>query len=326
MGGTTPTLDIFYQWLPGPDGKATLAPSTDPSKNTVTITWDSDTGLAPRQIQAQFAGTLNKQNIVIELPATAGASGDYTIDGTVFTSKLLAQLQNMIAYPAIPQTPITFTVTVLPWTPADPQGLRAIKKPKTLPTKLTVNLQYNAVGHLPPPVAKLSGGGAPGASGKSSRLMAPGTLDDLRLGSARGSEDPAVVRTAQPGASAAISTLPSFPAVPSQSLSALLQAPQPAQALAAPALLGPNVASEAEQFSKLMTGQPIATTVAGVNQQGLAALPPTVTSQLPQIIVNPAPVTVIAPPSTDAKKKHTSAVHRMLNRLGNRASSAGPSQ
>ncbi len=98
--------------------------------------------------------------------------------------------------------------------------------------------------------------------------------------------------------------------------------------LAAPALLGPNVASEGEQLSKAMTGQPVATVVSGLNQQGLAALPPTVTSQIPQIIVNPAPVTVIAPPSTSAKKpqQHTSALHRMLNRMGNRASSSGPSQ
>ncbi len=85
-------------------------------------------------------------------------SGDYTIDGTLFTAKLLERLQCLAAYPTIPPPSIVFTVTVLPWTPADPQGLRAIKKPKTLPTKLTVNLQYNAVGHLPPPAAKPAGG------------------------------------------------------------------------------------------------------------------------------------------------------------------------
>ncbi len=44
IGGTTPSLDIYYQWLPGQDGKATLTPSSDTSKNGVTITWDSDTG------------------------------------------------------------------------------------------------------------------------------------------------------------------------------------------------------------------------------------------------------------------------------------------
>jgi hypothetical protein len=317
VGGTTPTLDIYYQWLPGPDGKATLAPSTDPSKNTVTITWDSDTGLAPRQIQAQFAGTVNNnQNVVIELPATALTTGDYTIDGTLFTAKLLARLQSITAYPAIPPTPIAFTVTVLPWTPADPQGLRAIKKAKTLPTKLTVNLYYNAVGPLPPPAAKPPGSGGAGAS----RSTTPGGTGGVRLGSARGTEDPALVRTAQ---STALSNLPAFP---SQSVPSFLNLPQPPPALAAPSLLAPNVASEAEQISKVMTGQPIAPTVSGPNQQGLAALPPTVTSQLPQIVVNPAPVTVVAPPSTTAKKKHTSAVHRMLNRLGNRASSAAPLQ
>jgi hypothetical protein len=320
VGGTTPSLDVYYQWLPGHDGKATLAPSSDPSKNAVTITWDSDTGLAPRQIQTQFAGTVNNQNVVIELAATASTSGDYTIDGTSFTSKLLERLQSIAQYPAIPPTPITFTVTVLPWTPADPQGLRAIKKAKTLPTKLTVNLQYNAVGPLPPPTAKpAADGGAKGTSG----LMTPGGEGGVRIASGRTTDDPAVVRTAQANPLPNLSNLPSFP---SQSVPSFLNVPQPSQALAAPALLGPNVESEAEQISKVMTGQPIATMVSGLGQQGLAALPPTVTSQLPQIIVNPAPVTVIAPPSTNAKKKHTSAVHRMLNRFGNRASSAGPSQ
>jgi hypothetical protein len=325
VGGTTtpPTLDIYYQWLPSHDGKATLCPASDPSKNTVTITWDSDTGLAPRQIQTQFAANVNNQNVVVELPATASTSGDYTIDGTVFTSKLLERLQSITAYPATPQTPITFTVTVLPWTPADPQGLRAIKKAKTLPTKLTVNLQYNAVGPLPPQMSKPASGGAADAAGTSSRLMTPSKSNGVRLGSIRNTDDLAVVRTAQTSPLPNLSNLPSFP---SQSIPSFLNLPQPSQALAAPALLGPNVASEAEQISKAMTGQPIATTVSGLTQQGLAVLPPTVTSQVPQIIVNPAPVTVIAPPSTTAKKKQTSAVHRMLNRLGNRASSGASSQ
>lgn len=318
VGGTAPSLDIYYQWLPGPDGKATLAPSSDPSKNAVTITWDSDTGLAPRQIQAQFAATVNNQNIIIELPAAASTSGDYTIDGTLFTAKLLERLQGLTAYPAIASTPIAFTVTVLPWTPADPQGLRAIKKPKTLPTKLTVNLHYNAVGPLPPPAAKPPGG----AAGTSSRLMTPGALDGLRVGSARGTEDRAVVRTAQ---ATALSRLPGFP---SQSVPSFLNRPQPPPALSAPALLAPNVASQAEQFSKVMTGQPIAPTISGPNQHGMAALPPTAANQqMPTIIVNPAPVTVVAPPAATAQKKHTSAVHRMLNRFSNnRASAAAPSR
>ncbi len=223
----TPALDIYYQWLAGPDGKATLAPSNDPSKNTVTIKWDSDTGLAPRQIQAQFAATVNNQNVVIELPATASTSGDYKIDGTLFTAKLLDRLQSITVYPAIPPTPITFTVTVLPWTPADPQGLRAITKPKTLPTKLTVNMNYNAVGHLPPPPPKPPGGGAGGAAGTSSRLMTPGALDNVRLGLAAGSEDPAVVRTAQGLALPSIPSAPTLPSVPSQSLSTFLQRHSP---------------------------------------------------------------------------------------------------
>ena len=50
--GTTGKIDIYYQWLASPDGKATLATTTDPSKDVVTLTWDSDTGLAPRRVGA----------------------------------------------------------------------------------------------------------------------------------------------------------------------------------------------------------------------------------------------------------------------------------
>jgi hypothetical protein len=76
----------------------------------------------------------------------------------------------------------------------------------------------------------------------------------------------------------------------------------------------------------MLTGQSIATLVSGPNQQGLAALAPAAPSQLPTIVVNPSPVTVIAPPSTNAKKKHTSAIHRMLSRFGNRMDSAATSR
>jgi hypothetical protein len=334
------SVNLYYQWLPGPDGKAVLAASSDASKNSITITWDSDTGVAPRQIQAQFVATINSQNVVVEMPAAASTTGDYTIDGTLFTAKLLDRLHSIVAYPSAAQTPINFTINVLPWTPADPQGLRAITKPKTLPTKLTVNLLYNAVGPLPLPATKPAnsgaagtnppdGGGAagtnpPDGSGSTSRLMTPAALDGLRLGSARGSQDPAVVRSAQGLSLPSVPSLPTLPAAPSQSLSAFLQAPQPPPRLASPALLAPNVATEAEQIAKATTGQSITTTVSGSGQVGLAVTPPTVTSPVPTVVVNPAPVTVIAPPAaTDAKrKKHTSAVHRMLNRFGNRVSSA----
>ncbi len=158
--------------------------------------------------------------------------------------------------------------------------------------------------------------------------MAPAALDGLRIGSVRGSQDPALMRTAQQ----VQLPLPQLPSLPSSAAAAFLNQPQPPPAPIATALLGPNVASEAEQISKMLTGQPVATTVSTLTQQAavagaaLPALPPQIAGQAPTIVVNPSPVTVIAPPSTNAKKKkHTSRIHQMFNRLGNRASAAASS-
>ncbi len=143
---TTQSARHLLSVAPGADGKATLVPAADPSKNAITITWDSYTGLAP----AADPGAVRRGGQQPERrPGLAGPAGGLgrlhdRRDGV--HHELLHQLQTITAYPAIPSTPLTFTVTVQPWTPADSQGLRAETAPKTLPSKVTVNLQYNATG------------------------------------------------------------------------------------------------------------------------------------------------------------------------------------
>ena len=122
-----------------------------------------------------------------------------------------------------------------------------------------------------------------------------------------------------------------------------MNVPQPPAALYNPTLLSPSVSTEAEQVSKLLTGQPVPTTVSvppSILPQSLAssqAAVSTLTSatsslmnqstpgQMPSIIVNPSPVVVVSPPPTKTKpKKHTSRIHQMFNRIGNRMSQAIP--
>ena len=99
-------------------------------------------------------------------------------------------------------------------------------------------------------------------------------------------------------------------------------------------------------MSKLLTGQPLATTVSlpSLNSvtsanSALAALQASgfpnfaagstaVSAQAggSPIVVTPSPIVVISPPQTNAKKKqdHNSRLHKMFNRLGNRMSQAIP--
>jgi hypothetical protein len=127
----------------------------------------------------------------------------------------------------------------------------------------------------------------------------------------------------------------------------LLNAPELPRKLETPALLAPNVSSEAEQVSKLLTGQPLATTVslpslntitsansalAALQASGLPGFAAGSTTTPAQaggspIVVTPSPIVVISPPPTDLKKKqqhNKSRMHQMFNRLGNRISQAVP--
>jgi hypothetical protein len=322
------SVDIYYQWLAGPDGKPALVATADPGKKGVQITWDSNTSLAPRRIQAQFVATVNGQNVVLVLQATTDTNDDYVLDGQQFALMLLNQLQGMTVFPTLPPSPIQFTVNVQPWLPGASEGVRVRTKAKQLKSKVTVNLQYNATGVNAlqgiTPINPAVPSAAPAGSGASSRLMPPADLDDPRIASRRGSRDPALIRTAQQ------LQLPS----PSTSF---LNAPQPPPFLNTPALLSPNVSSEAEQISKILTGQPVATTVsipppgstttAAANLSAIATpAVPQATGQVPTIVVNPSPVMLIPSAATPQKKKRKSHIREMLNKVGNRVSSAMPSQ
>lgn len=302
------SMDVYYQWL-SVGGKRTLVATADPGKGGITISWDSSTGLAPRQIMAQFCATSNGRNVIMCLPAAADAKGDYTFDAQTFVVTVLDRLAGMTVYPALPPSPLVFTVQVQPFEPNAMEGLRSESTPKQLKSTITVNLQYNATGKNV----------LPNVTPVVARPDAPAAIDDPRI-AVRAAQDPALTRTAQQP----------------QSTSASQNATQPSPPLYAPPLLGPNVSSEAEQVAKLLTGQPIPTTVTippsvqaaqaqAAAQAANAAIVQAARGQVPSIVVNPSPVVVVSPPPTKAKpKQHTSRFHQMLNRIGNRMSAAVP--
>ena len=42
--------------------------------------------LGPKQLQVQFVGTVNGQNVILTLPAKAGNKGDFSIPAPVFVN------------------------------------------------------------------------------------------------------------------------------------------------------------------------------------------------------------------------------------------------
>ena len=307
------SMDLYYQWmLVG--GKQTLVATADPGKGGITISWNSSTGLAPRQIQAQFAAAANGRNVIVGLAAEAGATGDYTFDARTFVVSVLDRLTPMTVFPALPPSPLVFTVQVLPFQPNAMEGLRSETTPKPLASTITVNLQYNATGKN-----ALLGVQAAAAW----REEAPAALDDPRI-TARSARDPALTRTARQA----------------QSTTASQNAPQPPPPPYRPPLLAPNVSSEAEQVARLLTGQPLAAAVAippaaqlvqaqaaaaAAAQAANAAIAQAAQARTPSIVVNPSPVVVVSPPPTKAKPHHhASRLHQMLNRIENRMSAAVP--
>ncbi len=326
------SIDVFYQWLTGPDQKAALVASAAPSAAQIAINWDSETGLGPRQIQVQFLATISGQNLILTLPATASNKGDYSIDGPTFIATLFKRLQDATTAGTMLPTSIPFSVRVQPWLPAEHQGMRVRTEPRPLKSKVTVNLYYNATGVNALPDAQ--------PSTFLERTSARTELLTQQLGTANSSRkeklsdgqselDPAIVRTAQE-----VKSLPSF-----------LTAPQQTSALSKPPLLAPNITSEAEQVARMLTGQPLPPGVPQSNPlstpseaspsnsqaQNVAALATTIapqptSAQTPNILVNPSPVIVVAHPSADTKKKQQpkSRLHKMMNSLGNRISQALP--
>jgi hypothetical protein len=318
LAAPNPPVEVFYQWLPGVDGKPALVATTDPGKKGVTIAWDSPTSIGPRMLQVTFQGTVAGALVNFTLSADVGTSGDYSVNGQQFALALLSQLQNVTTAPALVTTPLTFTVKVQPWEPFDGQGVRVRTETKPLKSKLTVNMNYNANGQnalrgvtpvpQPPPPGQAAGGGA-------ARLDPAGDVGSI----AARTRDAALLRTAQ-----------SAPPSPS-----VLNLPQPPPPLDTRTLLSPNITSESEQVARMLTGQPFnpnipvvpapASAGGGPTQTTTTVSTATATAPGQPIVVLPAPVVVLPPkPDVKATPRRKSRFHpsRMLNRLGDRVNQA----
>ena len=190
------SLDVFYQWLPGPDGKLALVATVDPGKKGPTITWDSPTFLGPKRLQVTFQGVVGGQGFTFAIPADLNSSGDYTVNPQLFTVTLLNRLQQIVTAPAAVTSPVSLTVFVQPWVPPDGQELRVRTDAKQIASPLTVTLNYNATGQnalpgiLPAPPAPSGGSGAMLGPVNRGQMMADNRIRDL-----------AVLRTAQSAAS-----------------------------------------------------------------------------------------------------------------------------
>ena len=162
---------------------SSLVASAPPSDKSAWIHWNSDLGLAPKQIQAQFTATYLGQNLIITLSSNSSSTGDYAIDGPTFTVTLLKLLSGMVTPPSLPTGPLLFSVTVQPFIPADSEGVRVRTETKSLKSKVTVNLQFNATGvnSLPTTAPVLPSAPAPAAAtGKeisTSTIPAPAQWD-----------------------------------------------------------------------------------------------------------------------------------------------------
>ena len=141
-------IEVFYQWMTGPDGKTTLILTDDPGaldKNPLRIAWDSPTGFAPRSLQANFTTNLaTGQTLTFSLPANSGTKDDYSIDRRQVALILLKRLQSIVAAPAALPASITLKLTVQPYIPLDSMGYRVQTKPRELKTPCVVKFIYNA--------------------------------------------------------------------------------------------------------------------------------------------------------------------------------------
>ena len=191
---STQSFDVYYQWLTGLDGKPALVATVDPGSKGVTIGWDSSTSLAPRRLQVTFQGSVGGQGFTFAVPADLGGSGDYSVNGQVFTATLLNRLQQIVPPPCTVTTPVTLNVCVQPWVPPDAEDLRVRPEAKQLTSPLSVNLNYNATGQnalqgiLPYSTPPAAAGGKGAMIGPVNRGQ---TVSDARL------RDSALQRTAQ---------------------------------------------------------------------------------------------------------------------------------
>lgn len=245
VAAASQSVNVFYQWLTGPDQKTSLVASAPPSFSQIGIQWDSDTGLGPKRLQVRFVGTVNSQNLILTLPASADNKGDYSVDGPLFVTTLFKRLQEITAPSMQLPASIPFNLSVQPFLPAAEEGLRVRTELKPLSSKVTVNLHYNATGinALPQVVPAAFHTPAPTTDNAlASRFKnADNSIGNPNLARLWPDNDLALVRISQQAGS-----LPRF-----------LTAPQATPSLGKPPLLAPNISSEAEQVARLLTGQPL---------------------------------------------------------------------
>jgi hypothetical protein len=299
------SIDVFYQWLTTPDGGHALVPTADPGK-AITIDWTSPVAFAPKTLQATFTATVGTQAVTITLPANTGVSGNYTVDLQVFTVSLLKALEGFTPFPtALPAT-ASVTVQVQPYLPDPSAGFRVNTDPITLPSKIALNLNFNATGTNVLPQVIPVRPATPVPKAKAASLPA-----------GAGPRDPGLIRTAQQSPGFALPPLP-----------ASASAPTPPDLLSVPAMLPPASSAEAEQVTRLLTGQPLLPNAPAPTAAGIQALAPSLAAAVPAaapppapapaaagpaspIVVMPAPVVVVGP-KPEPKKGHKSLFRSSL--------------
>ena len=261
LGPDSQSLDVFYQWFPKADANATLVATDDPGAKGLKITWDAPTGMAPKTLLATFTGTVGGQSLIFSLPANSGVKDEYVVDKQLATVIILKRLQSMFPAPtALPTTPFTLKVSVQPYLPQGSMGYRVLSKAKDLKTPLTVKLVYNATDK-----DALPGLTEPPPPPKPSALMdKEGVIEEPVRRASLQAPIPAPFGTTSPAL------------------------PTTAQALAGalPPLAGNLTATASSAVANLAPGAAVPDPA-----QLQALLPPLP----PTIIVNPSPVTVIAP-------------------------------
>jgi hypothetical protein len=318
LAQSSSSFTVYYEPQKGADGGTSYIPSLDPgANNTIIISWDEATGIAPKRLFVLFSGTINNQAFRFGMAANASGQDDYTIAPLAFSRDLLKAIQPLVgANGAVPPT-VNLTLAVQPFTPNAADNYRVRTAPKVLKTKMAVTLQYFAVGANALPSAP--------AGGQSS-LMPP--RDGQRLLSSTSStsttpeikQDPDLARTSQ--------QIPGLPAIPS--LPTSLSQPQPPPVTPSPTLLAPNVANEAEQVARMLTGQPLPPNPSTGQTNTViasASSPNSTVGQGSPIVVMPAPVVVVPAKEVEKKKHEKDRIQQpgFFKRLGNRMSNVMPS-
>ncbi len=301
-------LDVYYQWFPRADTNAKLIATNDPGGTPIKIKWDASTSMAPKTLLATFTATVGTQSLTFALPANSGTADEYQVDSQLMTVILLKRLQSWFPAPTALPAQIPLKVSVQPYVPQDAMGYRVLSKAKDLKTPLTVKFLYNATDKdalpnvmEPPPPAKPQAKKAAWAEGLP---PLPSTRDNF-------------VRptSLSPNVSTTGMRVQIPPPFTLSELTTDLQgiAPQP------PPMAGIQAAIKADLTAAQTNLTSVASTLPTPAQ--LQAQIPAVPS-VPSVVVNPQPVTVIAPTTVINKPKSRllSIFHRKKGQAGNAAS------